>query len=112
MNNILDILEDVAKAPNFMGGNPKYMYHTKSEEPFMKDINDIKQALTTAESDNLKIKCWDIAIKKEVKLGMLRTCKTVAGYNAGCRIFDADEKNQLTEEEFDILKEGIRRTEI
>ena len=44
-SKVLNALDDVAKAPTFMGCNPKYQYHTKSEIPFMEDINTIKQAL-------------------------------------------------------------------
>jgi hypothetical protein len=43
----------------------------------------------------------EIVKEKEVNLGMLKTCKTVEQYNAGCRIF---ERNELTQEEFDLLK--------
>lgn len=46
----LKCLEDVAKAPSFMGGNAKYLYHTKSEIPFMEDIDTIKQALMQYDS--------------------------------------------------------------
>ena len=45
----LEWLEEIKKAPSFMGGNPKYLYHTKSEIPFMEDIETIKQALTQAQ---------------------------------------------------------------
>lgn len=46
----LECLEEVEKAPSFMGGNPKYLYHIKSEIPFMEDINTIKQALMKFDS--------------------------------------------------------------
>lgn len=46
-------------------------------------------------------KVLKILFEKEVNLGMLKTCKTVEQYNAGCRIFG---RNELTQEEFELLK--------
>ena len=50
-----------------------------------------------------ELKAFEIVKEKEVNLGMLETCKTLKEYNAGCRIFG---RNQLTEEEFMLLKEA------
>ena len=46
-------------------------------------------------------KVLEIIKEKEVNLGMLKICKTVEQYNAGCRIFG---RNELTQEEFELLK--------
>jgi hypothetical protein len=39
---IEDLIDDIAKAPSFMGGNKKYACQTDSEEVFMKDIIEVK----------------------------------------------------------------------
>lgn len=66
-------------------------------------INDLEKKFNEKSE---KATCWDIIIKKDVSLGSLKRCKTVEGYNAGCRFF-GNENCQLTEEEFDTLKEGM-----
>lgn len=58
----------------------------------------IKQALLKSQEQEKVLK---IIIDKEVNLGMLKICKTVEQYNAGCKIFG---RNELTEEEFELLK--------
>ena len=97
----LECLEEIAKAPTFMGGNPKYLYHTKSEIPFIEDINTIKQALLKAKEQEKVLK---IIKEKKVNIDLLNDCKDRYEYNIH---FPYREIYQLTEEEFDLLKEVL-----
>ncbi len=65
---------------------------------YKKELYTIKQTLLKSKEQE---RVLEIIKEKEVNLGMLKTCKTVEQYNAGCRIF---ERNELTQEEFDLLK--------
>ena len=101
ISEALECLEEIAKAPTFMGGNPKYLYHTKSEIPFMEDINTIKQALIKAEKDK---RFKEIVVRKDVDILSLKISRNVKDYN----IQSEFSKDKLTEEEFELLKEMIQ----
>ena len=64
-----------------------------------KYYNVIKQALMSKSNAE---RCWEIVVKKNVNLLVLRNCTKVEEYNK--RIIEWQGQDKLTEEEFELLK--------
>lgn len=88
----LEALEDVKIAPNFMGGNRKYLCFTQSSSPFLKDITIIEKEL----------KALEIIKRNPYHLICIYLYNTYDAYASSC--FKHDD-NYYTEEEFNFLKE-------
>lgn len=95
-NENLECLEEMYQKciDKLYGEDLGYCYHK---------YNTIKQALTTKSKKEL---AWEIAVKKNVDLVVLKRVKTVTKYNEFIEISNYD-RQELTEEEFNLLKEML-----
>lgn len=96
MNKDLELLEEIKKAPAFMGGNPRYSNNLQSSIPFMEDIAVIER----------RLKALAIIKKKLVNVSILRSARNLKDYNnfGAPNVIDA---LKLTQEEFDFLREAF-----
>lgn len=74
-------------------------------DSWIKYIDTIKEALLKAEQDKKKTRCWDIVVKKNVDMLLIKKYDNVSDYNSAVWLSGRD---KLTEEEFNLLKEGIK----
>ena len=100
-------------------------YPNEFKEMWEKEINTIKQALIQAEIDKKQLElyiqentklfsnlvnkskkelAWDIAVKKNVDIALLKREKSVDSYNFVASLSPM-KRDELTEEEFNLLKE-------
>lgn len=70
----------------------------------IEDIENIKQALIQAEQDKKKAICWDIVVKKNVDVSLIKKYDFVEDYNSAVWIAG---RPKLVKEEFDTLKERL-----
>jgi replicative DNA helicase len=77
---------------NFVENNEKGTYSIRDK----KDLDTIKQALIKAQEQDQVL---EIIKKKNVMAFLLKVCKSIDEYN-----FHTSEKDELTQEEFDLLK--------
>lgn len=82
----------------------KFPLGIQKETTFGEDMEKayevIKQALIQGEQDKKKATCWDIVVKKNVDVGLIKKLGSAGQYNS----HKWDWMPNLTEEEFDTLK--------
>lgn len=73
-----EALEDVKIAPNFMGGNRKYLCFTQSSSPFLKDIALIEKDLKRLVNFDKLLKKYEIKSIEELE-------EIIADYDDMCK---------------------------
>ena len=106
-SEVLETFNRIKTAPDFMGGTFEYRANPKSEIPYMQDCTLVESALLKAQEQE---KVLRIIKEKRVDLPYLRCCfednQSVERYNEYIRnkTIDYDHEEELTEEEFELLK--------
>ena len=108
MSKELEALERLKTAPDFMGGTREYRLNLQSNAALMEDYDTIKIYILKARRQENLLK---IIIEKGVDVGYLKNCKTLEDYYSNCWDDEVDFNKQLTQKEFNSLKEMLESNE-